>query len=235
MLDKKFTKACGLIRVSTGDQNLSVEAQKADIERFAAKNGLTLVATFTDFGISGTAKLQDRKALMEALETVSKDTCLIVSRFDRLARSGLMHAVISQQVAEAKSAVYSASEDNRATPEAEFTRAVLRAVSALERSILGERTRKVLAHKRITGRKFNKAKYGYTYDVNGAAQELCREQEVLAFVRTERASGMTFTALAEQLNENGNVQRNGKPWSRQTIRIIHLNDQKHRGLVGVEG
>ena len=56
----------GYIRVSTEEQALGPEAQRAAIERWAAARGYTLAAVFEDRGVSGGAALDRRPGLLAA-------------------------------------------------------------------------------------------------------------------------------------------------------------------------
>jgi Resolvase, N terminal domain len=58
--------AVAYVRVSTEDQNLGPEAQRASIEAWAGRHGVTVAAWFTDKGVSGGKAVEDRPALLEA-------------------------------------------------------------------------------------------------------------------------------------------------------------------------
>ena len=59
---KTMTRAIGYSRVSTDDQALSVDAQRARLERWCAERHMELVAVYEDIGISGGADLDKRPA-----------------------------------------------------------------------------------------------------------------------------------------------------------------------------
>lgn len=81
-----MAKRCAIYaRVSTSDQR--VDNQLYDLRQFAAQRGFEVVCEFTDVGVSGS------KARRPGLDAMLRDarkrkfTVLIVSAFDRLARS----------------------------------------------------------------------------------------------------------------------------------------------------
>lgn len=54
----------GYVRVSTGDQLLSLDAQRAALKRWCATHGRRLLRAFTDRGVSGGAVLERRPGLL---------------------------------------------------------------------------------------------------------------------------------------------------------------------------
>ena len=81
-----MTKRCAIYaRVSTSDQR--VDNQLYDLRQFAAQRGYEVVAEYTDVGISGSKARRPGLDLMLKEARKRKFTVLIVSAFDRLARS----------------------------------------------------------------------------------------------------------------------------------------------------
>lgn len=60
----------GYVRVSTGDQSLSAEAQRHRIHEWCRMQGLELVAIYEDVGVSGGAKLENRPGILDALNAL---------------------------------------------------------------------------------------------------------------------------------------------------------------------
>src|SRR5579864_6724647 len=81
--------AVAYVRVSTEEQRLGPEAQRAQIEVWAARAGVRVVAWCLDQGVSGAAPLETRPALVTALAELraQKAGVLVVAKRDRLARS----------------------------------------------------------------------------------------------------------------------------------------------------
>jgi hypothetical protein len=77
--------AVAYLRVSTEDQQLGPEAQRAAIEAWAAREGVQVVAWHLDQGVSGGADVEDRPGLVAALR-VERAGILLVAKRDRLAR-----------------------------------------------------------------------------------------------------------------------------------------------------
>jgi hypothetical protein len=66
--------AVAYLRVSTDDQALGPEAQRAAIEAWAAARGVAVVAWFCDQGVSGAAAIDKRPALLDALAALRSAT-----------------------------------------------------------------------------------------------------------------------------------------------------------------
>src|SRR5438067_1065398 len=81
------------VRVSTSKQELGPEAQREMINAYAIQHGHTVVAWYEEH-ISGGADLDQRLALLEAINALSKGMALIVAKRDRLARDTAVSGMI---------------------------------------------------------------------------------------------------------------------------------------------
>jgi hypothetical protein len=89
-------RAIGYRRVSTAEQELGLDAQQAAIIAGAARLDLPLADTFTDAGLSGGLALEQRPALLAALDALGKGDVLIVAKRDRLGRDVLNVAMFER-------------------------------------------------------------------------------------------------------------------------------------------
>ena len=151
------TTAVALLRVSTPDQQLGLEAQRADIEAYAAKHGIKVLEWHTEV-VSGGAKFDDRPGLLSALESVARFRCqhLLVSKRDRLAREPLVAMLTERMLEKLGATVLAAYGNNEETPEAELVRAILDAAARYERKIIGIRTKAALAALRASGKRLGR-------------------------------------------------------------------------------
>jgi len=92
--------AVAYLRVSTEDQRLGPEAQRAAIEQWAKRENVTVVAWHTDQGVGGGSELEDRPGLLNALGDLRENRAglLLVARRDRLARDVHVAIVIERAV-----------------------------------------------------------------------------------------------------------------------------------------
>ncbi|MBZ5715282.1 recombinase family protein [Nannocystis pusilla] len=82
------TRAVAYLRVSTDKQEASPDVQAAAIARWAASQGVTIVASFLDEGVGGATPLVDRPGLQAALAALRehKAGVLVASKRDRFGR-----------------------------------------------------------------------------------------------------------------------------------------------------
>ena len=94
------TRAVGYLRVSTDEQHLGPEAQRAAITQWAQRGGITVLAWHVDAGVSGAAGIDGRPALMTALDDLPRHGAgiLAVAKRDRLARDVVIAATIERAV-----------------------------------------------------------------------------------------------------------------------------------------
>jgi DNA invertase Pin-like site-specific DNA recombinase len=204
--------ALAYLRVSTDEQKLGPEAQRATIEAWAAREGVSVVAWHTDAGVSGGLDLADRPALVAALTDVRANRAglLVVAKRDRLARDVAIAAMVDKAVAAEGATVASADgAGNGDTPADAFMRTLLDGAAAYERALIRARTKAALAAKRARGERAGEVPYGFTADDAGRLTSNPAEQEVLAAVRDLRAAGLSLRVIVSELGARGLVSRAG--------------------------
>lgn len=85
------------VRASTDDQQSTLDSQQFEASKFCTAQGLDLVHTFIDSGVSGSKPLLDRKQAREALTTMKREgiSTLLVMCLDRAFRNTVdMHLTI---------------------------------------------------------------------------------------------------------------------------------------------
>lgn len=207
-------RAVAYVRVSTEDQKLGPEAQRAAVEAWAQSQGIAVVATFTDAGVSGGADIEDRPGLVAALAElrVAGAGVLVVAKRDRLARDSFIAQTI-ERAAKGCGAVVAAADGvgNGSTAADSFMRSIIDATAAYERSLIRARTKAALAAKKARGERAGTVPYGYSTDASGKLTKNEAEQGVIAIVRELRAAGLSLRAIEGVLAKRGLVSRAGKP------------------------
>lgn len=205
--------AVAYLRVSTDEQHLGPAAQRAAIEAWATREGVTVAAWHIDHGVSGGAAVADRAALLAALADMStlRAGVLVVSKRDRLARDVMAAAMCERMVADAGARIVSAAGEGTDSddPSAMLMRRMVDAFAEYERALIRARTRAALAVKRSRGEVTSHAPYGFRAE-GGRLVADEGEQVVIARVREARARGLTVRAIAEELAAAGVVSRKGK-------------------------
>lgn len=212
-------RAVAYIRVSTRDQELGPEAQRAAIERWAAASGVDVVAWCEDLGVSGAAALDKRPGLLSAIEGLSVHNAgaLVVAKRDRLARDVIVAAMVERLAQRVGAQIVSADgAGNGSGPEAELMRLLLSAFAQYERHMIAARTKAALAIKRSRGEKTG-GSLPLGFDaVEGKLVPHATEAHVLAYIAELRAQGRGARSITRILNAQ-HVPARGKKWWRRSI------------------
>ncbi len=206
------TQAVGYIRVSTDEQDLSVDAQRAGIERWAASQGVQVTVWGVDEDVHGDSHCASRPGLSAALERLHGAGMLVALRRDRLARDPVEIALLERYLAQQGVRVVTCDglSDNR-TPEGALLRIMVDAVAAYELASIRRRTREALAAKRARGEISGTVPYGYRLAADGRHLEPHpEEQATLAQMQTLRASGLPVRAVVRELARSGLRNRVGR-------------------------
>lgn len=145
--------AVALLRVSTPDQKLGLEAQEADIRRFAAERGIDVLSWHSE-AVSGGATIDERVGLLAASRAIAEAGAahLIVAKRDRLARDPLVALLTEQSLAKVGATVLCADGNNGQTPAEQLMRVILDGVARFERQMISTRTKAALQALRAGGK-----------------------------------------------------------------------------------
>ena len=213
-------KAVAYLRVSTDEQAESragLEAQLHAITQHCHRQGIELVATFTDEGISGAAQLDRRPGLLDAVNAITKGMAVIVAKRDRLARDVVACAVVERMVAKRGGRVLSVAGEGTDNDDATsiLMRRIVDAFSEHERLVIAARTRAALQAKRRRGERAGRVPYGYeladadtatSRSRSGRPVQLVPVHEQLSVVeriRREHEAGLSMRTIAQRLTDDG--------------------------------
>lgn len=209
------------VRVSTDEQKIGPEAQRAAIEAWAEKTGAHVAAWHDDLGVSGGSELEDRRGLIAAVSSLRTHEAgtLVVAKRDRLARDVAVSVLIERAVKVSGARIVSADGVGNGDGAADaFLRAILDAAAAYERELTRARTRAAMAVKREKGERSGKIPYGLALAEDGHhLVEDGFEQAVIGRVRALRREGCAITQITKALDALGLRTRTGRPWHPQQI------------------
>lgn len=220
------TRAIAYVRVSTDKQaehGVSLEAQRAKLEAYAALYDLELVSVEVDAGAS--AKSLERPALERALAELAagRADALLVVKLDRLTRSVRDLGELVERCTCEGWALLSVSDaiDTR-TAAGRLVLNVLASVAQWEREAIGERTAAALAYKREKG-EFTGGMVRYGFRLSSDGRTLvpdAREQAVMAEARELRAAGLSLRAVGAALEARGLMPRSAGRWHAETVKAV---------------
>lgn len=206
--------AVAYLRVSTEEQHLGPEAQRAAITQWASRETITLTAWHTDAGVSGASEHTDRPGLTAALEDLSRHGAgvLAIARRDRIARDVVVAATIERTVLRRGARVVSADGvGNGDTPADQFMRTILDGAAAYERELIRARTRAALQARRAQGKRAGTVPWGYHADPDGKLSPNDPERTVIARVEALRAQGKSLREIVKTLEHEALFARTGRP------------------------
>lgn len=194
----------GYARVSTDKQELSAEAQQADLQRWADQRSLTLDRLFVDEDVSGSKPLRDRPAGRKLWDAVTPGDMVVVTKLDRAFRSMMDAATTNDRwkTFGVRLAILDMPVD-LATPAGELFFHQLSAFAQFERRIIGERIRTAVAHRRRTGKPYGRLRPIGWVQKDGQFQECHRERVIARRVLREHEDGDSYFVIACRLAREG--------------------------------
>ena len=202
------------IRVSTVQQatdGVSLGAQERELISAASLAGYTEVEMVREEGRSGKS-IKGRPELRSALDRLNKGqaVALFVTRVDRLARSTKdFLTIIDQANQHSWRLVLLDLNLDTSTYQGRFVVTIMGALEEMERAIIGERQKDVHRDRRAQGKVWG-------VDL-GPKSKI--PLEVMERIRDMREKGMSYHAIATQLNADGvPTALNGQQWHGSTIR-----------------
>ena len=214
-------KAVGYIRVSTegqAEKGISLEAQRAKIEAYAALKDFHLVEIIEDAGIS--AKNLKRPGMQRLLDMIHRKEidAVIILKLDRMFRN-TVDALQTTQRFDKKGVALHSIQENLDTQSAlgRFYFTLVASLAEMERGVIGERTKMAMARKKEKGEVISRfTPYGYQKRGNKlvASQE---EQDALKLMRSLKDAGKSFRQVADALNDMGITTKSGGLWDRVRV------------------
>lgn len=211
------------IRVSTdaqADSGAGLEAQLDSCQKYAAQHGLFIHQVFRDEGISGAAEMEDRPALMEALNELKKDDILLVAKRDRLARDTYAAAFIKRSVEKKKGRIVSAAGEgtDQNDPASRMLTGIVDVFAEYEREVIKARTKAALQAMKRDGKRVGHIPFGFRLSENGIhLEESPEEQDILRQMNELRAEGLSIRAIATALNDRRAFNRGQSKWNNASV------------------
>lgn len=215
----------GYSRVSTVDQGVSLDAQKAKIQAWALINDYEILSFHTD-ALSG-GKANNRPGLQAALSRACREKAtLVVYSLSRLARSTKDAIEISERLDRAGAGLASLSERIDTSAAGRMIFRLLAALAEFERDQIRERTSNALQHMRIVEkRRVGETPFGWDLnDDNRTLSPNWPEQKILRQISALRKKGHSYGRIANWLEQTGvRTKKGNRNWFAPTVRKLHLN------------
>jgi len=212
--------AVAYLRVSTEEQSLGPEAQRAQIEAWASREGVQIRSWCLDQGVSGASPVDERPGFLEALQEVEALGAgfLVVAKWDRLGRDVYLSATIERLVERLGAQIQSADGAGNGTgPEQMLMRRLLQAFAEYERALIRSRTRAALRAKRARMERAGGIPLGCSLAPDGRSLETnVLEELALSVAKRLHVEGLSLREIAAELEQQGFKPR-GQRWHPQTV------------------
>lgn len=210
-------RAIGYARVSTdhqGANGLGMDSQRSQITAEVDRRGWQLVDIESD--VASGKSTNGRAGLARAIERMEagEADALVVTKLDRLARSSLDFARHLERAQDnGWSLVILELALDTSTPMGKFTASVVAAIAELERAMISQRTKAALAELKRQGRLMGRP-----------AGVVESPAETVALIKSLRDDGLSYRAIATELDKRRVPAPRGKGWNQESVRRAHLSD-----------
>jgi DNA invertase Pin-like site-specific DNA recombinase len=212
-----MTKCFAYLRVSGKSQIYGdgFLRQFRAIRKYCAANDMQIVNIFREKGVTGEAELENRPALSRLFNALEENgvKAVVIERLDRLARDLLVQENLIADMQKSGYNLLSTCEPDLCSEDASriLMRQIFGAIAQYDKAMLvlklkGARDRLRARHGKCDGRKGWGEKDG--------------EQVILDRMKSLRAEGVAYQAIADTLNAEGVPTRMGKLWKASTIQNI---------------
>ncbi len=233
--------AVGYIRVSTEDQTqgYSLDAQRAEIERFCERNGYSLDRLYADDGVSAHSdRIENRpqlRALLDDAELKRFDV-VIVHTVDRWARNTGVQSQALQRLGTAGVGFVSVTENvDFSTPGGRLLLTVIGGVSEFFSDQLGVHVAKGQHQRAREGLNVGPVPFGYTVlEPGGVASIEPTEADAVRTAFAMSAARRPNGEIARWINSQGLNTRSGRMFTPHSVRDL-LRCRFYVGVVTYRG
>lgn len=223
-------KAFAYIRVSKLRQELSPEAQRAQLEAYCVVKGYELVRIFEEPAVSGGTILRERQEGAWMMALLGEVDAVVFSKVDRAFRDTVDCLTTAADIGAAgKSLHFLDLGIDTSTAAGEMFLTFMVGMARFERRRIGDRITEALEVVKSQGRKIGPAPFGSRNAVKlvdgrkvgaGVHEPIESEARALSLIRGWRGDGYTLREIASALNDGNISTRRGGQWHPQTVKQI---------------
>lgn len=231
IVESNINKAVGYVRVSTDEQELSIDSQKERIKSYCIARNFELVEIFEDIGISGTTEPSKRSGLPPAIKLITSGEAdvFIVVKNDRIARRASYQKDIIYSITSRGSQYISLTENvDTTTPSGKLFLSMLAEFAEYEVEMIRERTKTAINHLKETGQAYSKERFGFTKvgskkdgDEKALFVENPQEQEIIKYMISlydDKERWITWQGVSKAIQEKYGVYKFPNTWRRIYLR-----------------
>jgi DNA invertase Pin-like site-specific DNA recombinase len=214
------------IRVSTGDQENSLELQEKSLRQYCSIKNLSIASVIIDEDVSGFKPLYKRKGGSTIPELLSTTKIIVAMKPDRLFRN-LKDALITvDEWNEEKIALHlvdvGGAQFRTDTAIGRLMFSTIISFSEFERNITGERIKAISTDKKANGKVYSRPILGFD-SIEGALIPNPKEQAIITIIKSLTRQNHMPKFICDFLNERGHLTKNGMQFKVGTIQYILKN------------
>jgi DNA invertase Pin-like site-specific DNA recombinase len=216
-------RALGYVRMSLDERyhtGAGMAAQRSTIVAECEHRGWGLVEIVEDLGFSG--RDLNRPGMRDAIGRLDggEADCLVVAKLDRLSRSLLDFATLSDHARRSGWGLVALDiAVDTTTPAGEAMANVLATFAQFERRMIGQRIREARAQLRAQSRVYGTTPFGFRREGKMLVRDPA-EQKIVARARRLYARGVSYMRIAERFDAEGLRGRLGGRWDGITIKSM---------------
>lgn len=215
------------IRVSTADQENSLELQEKSLRQYCSIKNLTIVAVIIDEDVSGFKPLYKRKGGAQIPLLINTTKIIVAIKPDRLFRNtidGLTTVDLWNKQGIALHIVdMGGASFNTQTAIGKLIFTTIIATSQFERDITGERIKAISTDKKSNNKVYCSEIFGFD-NTDGKLIPNQREQAILQTIKQLKSTGKGPSFIAHFLNDHQHKAKNGGKFYQSTINYILKNN-----------
>ena len=216
------------IRVSTDDQENSLEMQLATIQRYCISNGYDMGEVFADEDVSAYIEIGKRPMGAKLLDELSRrkgqEVGVVSIKVDRMFRNSIDAMVTAKQWNTDGIPLFIVSMGgnslNTSTSIGWLFFQTLVMFAEFERNQISERTKAVKQHLKDNLRKNGIIPYGWRTEDGDNLLPDKHESDVVRDIFSMRDDGTSLHTIAHRLNDKGIRTRNGNEFQPTTVKRI---------------
>lgn len=227
-------KAVAYARFSSDNQREeSITAQLRAIRDYAQQKGYTIIKEYTDEARSATT--DDRPAFLQMIRDITSGLLqvevVLVHKLDRFARNRYDSAFYRRELKKGGVRLESVLEPLDDSPESVILESVLEGMAEYYSKNLAREARKGMKENAYEC-KHNGGLPPLGYDVDPETKKYVineKEAEAVRLIFQRVLEGVSYTALAEELNLKGYQTKAGRPFNKNSFTEI-LSNEKYKGV-----
>lgn len=228
-------KAIGYIRVSTDMQaafGLSLDAQKQQIQSYCAAYGYDAVQFYVDH--DSAKSIAGRPEYLKMIKDIDKGKAdfIVSASLDRFSRSQLDFLKFQEEYVKENKVNLVLIKEAVNTEKQSTTQflGLFVAFAQMERERTSERVKGIIGYIRSQGGHFGKVPFGYMTIADGRLKRLVKHPEHYPWLQKMGEwyrDGVSFTDIANRLNENGIKPSQSASWTKTSVYDLLRKEKIH--------